>query len=139
MSARWTIQESQTLQNLLVDGVEISTIQNSINRTEGAISKKAHGYGYSTKGYTGSKTLHDGITRRYTALIDEDSSITDSEVVELEILNNVVNSILSDKSVIDVNSLVVDMLSDYGVLITPEIICSLSNHILDSRGARNVA
>ena len=137
MSARWLTQEIQTLQNLLVDGVAISTIQNSIHKTEGAISKKAYAQGYSTQGYTGAKTLHKGITRRYTALIDDDSNIANSEMDE--ILNSAVNAILRDEGIIDVNNLVIEILRDSGVTITPEIICSLSNHILDSRGAYNAA
>jgi hypothetical protein len=128
MSAQWSAQELQTLENLLVDGLAISTIQNQINRTEGAISKKAHARGYSTKDNSGVKTLHKGIIRRYTGSSEKQKITTEK----------ITNSLSINSDALEVNNQVVDMLSKYNVFITPEIVYTLSKHILDSRGAYNV-
>lgn len=127
MATRWTDNENAILKTLLVNNVAIATVQQQINRSDGAISKKAYNNGYRTESDNGVKVLKLGITKRQHKRKSSTKTTATTQTV--------VTSKVSAKSPIEANQLAIEMLSDYNISITPEIIYVLSSHIILSQEA----
>lgn len=132
MSQRWSKEENKIFEDLLVDGVAISDIREKIDRTEGAISTRAHGYGFRTVSTGNVKTLHKGIKERNR--VSKDQSETKTDLATKPALSLTETSIESER-VLEVNNQVVSMLQENGFELTPDIIYTLSNHKMNTKGS----
>lgn len=133
MAARWTERELSTLSHNLVDGFSVPDMRELLHtrRTEGAIIQKALKQNFRTETSDGITRFHHGVTRRRggrrsAATNDVQVAVaTDVPALAAEPRGEII-----PYNGLSANALAVQMLREKNLSINPDIVHSLSVHIL---------
>ncbi len=140
MAKRWTAEERATLKSMVGNEVAISTIMGTLSRSEGAIMREALDIGYGTKvskEVNGVKVLNDNLQRRDRSATAGKKKTTANSLkpATADVLVNKHSGISNyPLTVMEANTKVVDMLKSNDITMTPEIIFTLTTHIINTMG-----
>jgi hypothetical protein len=140
MPKHWTAEERVTLKGLVGNGVAISTIMGSLSRSEGAIMRESLDLGYGTKEVNGVKVLNHNLQRRdrsATAGKNKATSNSLKPAITDVLIDNVSSISNFSLTVMEANNKIVDMLKNNDLVVTPEIIFTLTTHIINTQGINN--
>ncbi len=160
MATTWTYEERKILQDNIVDGVEIQTLEQLLpDRSYWAIVRQAQNLDFGVKTIDGVKVFVGGkgtrISNRNTESTTEKMETVDeievatnnSTPTELEHLNNESAEIIAEielnlqlsteakNDVLRANAKAIEIISNYGLKADIEFIYCLSKHIVTSKSA----
>lgn len=132
MAARWTERELTTLSQNLVDGFSVPDMWELLHnrRTEGAIIQKALKHNFRIETSDGITRFYHGVTRRRggrrsaATNVDQIAVATDVPALAAEPQSIIPYNGLS------ANALAIQMLREKNLSINPDIVHTLSVHIL---------